>query len=319
MSFEVSVNEHSEYPIITLKDTDTGSEAEIYTFGGLLNAFRIPVKGKFVNIVEGFSSASDAKKNITNGFKSAKLSPFVCRMRKGSYLLGDKTYRVNKHYLGEHAIHGLLYDSIYKVMHSESSNTKASVTLEYQYEGTDEGYPFPYHITLKWKLETCVTDNLGGNKLTVATTVSHHNPQSIPFADGWHPYFTLGDSIDNCTLQFNSVEQFEYDVDLLPTGKKITDTRFINGRSLQNINLDNSFGLEAPGKCVLSNELLRLTVEPDDNYPVLQIYTPTHRKSIAIENLSGAPDNFNNGMGLILLPPDQPKTFTTSYTVTALV
>lgn len=319
MPFEVSINEQEAFPVIMLKDTDTGSEAEIYTFGGLLNAFNIPVNKSSVNVVDGFTSVSDVVKNITNGFKSAKLSPFVCRMRKGSYLLGDKTFRVNKHYLGEHAIHGLLYDSIYKVMHSESSNTKASVTLEYPYEGTDEGYPFPYNITLNWKLESCLSGRQAGNKLTVATTVSHHNPQSIPFADGWHPYFTLGDSIDSCTLQFNSIEQLEYDTDLLPTGKKIADTRFINGCSLQDISLDNSFELAASGKCVLSNELLRLTVEPDDSYPILQIYTPGHRKSIAIENLSGAPDNFNNGMGLILLAPGQPKTFTTSYTVTALV
>ena len=107
----------------------------------------------------------------------------------------------------------------------------------------------------------------------------------------------------------------------MPTGKRITDTRFAQGGSLKNVTLDNSFEFETQGEkaiCILSNNILRLTVEPDKAYPILQIYTPPHRKSIAIENLSGAPDNFNNGIDLILLPPDNPKAFTTSYTITVL-
>jgi aldose 1-epimerase len=48
-------------------------------------------------------------------------------------------------------------------------------------------------------------------------------------------------------------------------------------------------------------------------YPYLQIYTPDHRQSIAIENLSGAPNSFNNGMGLIRMAPRQTLTFNLWY------
>ena len=65
--------------------------------------------------------------------------------------------------------------------------------------------------------------------------------------------------------------------------------------------------------CILQNDAFRLTITPDKNYPILQIYIPPQRQSIAIENLSGAPDNFNNGMGLLLLAPGDVKTFSTSY------
>ena len=41
-------------PVITLKDGNAGCEAEIYAFGGLLNAFSIPLKGAQVNVIEGF-------------------------------------------------------------------------------------------------------------------------------------------------------------------------------------------------------------------------------------------------------------------------
>jgi aldose 1-epimerase len=49
------------------------------------------------------------------------------------------------------------------------------------------------------------------------------------------------------------------------------------------------------------------------NYPYLQVYTPDHRRSIAIENLSSPPDSFNNLMGLITLGPEDSATFHLQY------
>ncbi|MEK7200185.1 MAG: aldose 1-epimerase, partial [Bacteroidota bacterium] len=259
-------------------------------------------------------SFEDVIKNITNGVKSAKLSPFVCRMNKGKYRFANNEYQVDKHWLQEHAIHGLIYDGLYSITNSGIAENFAGILLSYTYEGTDKGYPFPYTIVLNWKLET-------GNKLTVATTIMHTNPQPIPMADGWHPYFRLGGKVDDWHIQFDSRTQLEYDVALLPTGKKIKDERFVNGCLLQNIQLDNAFELENRAqatKCVLHNDTLQLTVEPDGSYPLLQLYIPQHRNSIAIENLSGAPDNFNNGIGLLLVAPGNPMTFTTSYRIELL-
>lgn len=307
MPFEASIQNQTGDTVITLWDTQSGAEAEIYAFGALLNAFRIPVKGQLANIIEGFSSVEDARINMVNGFKSAKLSPFVCRMRKGNYTFNRKQYHIKGYYLGDHAIHGLLFDHNYTVTGSDSEDDYVSVSLSFEYKATDPGYPFPYKLSVTWKLET-------GNRLTVTTTVTHQNNHPIPYTDGWHPYFTLGGSVDEWKLQFNSQLQLEYDAELLPTGKKFADTRFENGTLLKGIELDNSFDLAGDNPvCTLSNGSIKLTIEPDANYPILQVYIPPHRKSIAIENLSGAPDNFNNGMYLLLLPPKEEKTFSTTY------
>ena len=313
MPFETIITGEPDCAAVILTDTNTGCEAEIYAFGGLLNAFRIPCEKGLINVVDGFISVSDAKTNITNGFKSTKLSPFVCRMEKGHYTFGAKDYTIQKHFLGNHAIHGLLYDAVFQIKNTEADNNKASVTLEYFYTGSDQGFPFPYTMVINWKLET-------GNKLTATTTVTHQNPHTIPVADGWHPYFTLGGSVDEWLLQFDSHTQLEYNEGLLPTGKKIEDERFRNGGSLKNIMLDNSFVLDshAQPKCVLQNNQFRLSIEPGKTYPILQVYIPPHRKSIAIENLSAIPDAFNNGTGLQVLTPGSTENFVTTYIVTSL-
>jgi aldose 1-epimerase len=234
MRFLVSVNNQQAHPVIQLKDKQSGCIAEIYAFGGLINALKLPIKGKIHNCIDGFSSVADARKNISNSFKSAKLSPFVCRMKNGTYSFNKKEFKVHKHYLGEHAIHGLIYDAQYQIKAVEATDTNALVRLAYTYESADQGYPFVFTIELLWTLSI-------GNKVSITTIVKHQNKAVIPYADGWHPYFTLGGKVDNYQLQFNSNTQLVFDHALLPTGKKQKDNRFLKGTSLKGIFLDNSF------------------------------------------------------------------------------
>lgn len=314
MRFSVSINQQQAHPVISLKDKITGTKANIFAFGGFVNDFMIPYKGKFMNVIEGFKSVADARKNIANSFRSAKISPFVCRMRNGTYQLGEKKYTVHKHYLGEHAIHGLVYDAHFKIAETKANDEMASVLLSFNYKKTDQGYPFSFEMNIAWTLKA---DNI----LSVTTTVSHQNNMLIPFADGWHPYFTLGGKVDQYNLQFNGDTQLEFDKALLPTGKKKKDNRFIKGLSLKGIVLDNSFEYlpNQPKKCILKSKDIQLTVEASDQYPILQVYTPPTRKSIAIENLSGAPDNFNNGIGLLMLEPNKKYVFGTSYHISPTI
>jgi aldose 1-epimerase len=311
MSFSVHIDHSQAAPIITLKDASSKTEAQIYAFGALLNAFSIIDGTNQTNVVAGFESVEDAQNNITNGFKSAKLSPFVCRMREGKYVWEDDHFQVKKFFLANHAIHGILYDAVYEIQHSEANMDQAKVELWYQYPGNIPGYPFPFLIQVDWTLTK-------GNQLSVATSVTNASPSNIPLSDGWHPYFNLGTSVDDCTLRFSSKKQLEFDEDLLPTGKLIDDNRFADGAALQGIFLDNCFELDKSLNqpfCKLSNQHLELTIEPESSYPYLQIYTPPTRDMIAIENLSSAPDAFNNQMGLQALEPHSTKVFRTTYMI----
>ena len=317
MSFEVLIDRSAQYPVITLRNKVSGAEAEVYGFGGLLNAFRLPVDGRLVNVVEGFASVADAIANITHGFKSAKLSPYVCRLHKGSYAFQDRSFKVNGFYMGDHAIHGLIYNQPFDIIHTNEDATQAAVTLQYQYDGGDAGYPFPFTMPVQWKLSD---GGSSGDRLTVVTSFTNRHDDVVPLSDGWHPYFTLGNNLDDYSLQFNSGMQVAFSKDLLPTGDTLPDERFLHGASLKGIELDNCFLLDtskASSRCILQNGRLRLTIEPNASYPYLQIYTPPHRKSIAIENLSSAPDAFNNGIGLIVVNSGEKKEFSTSYVLMA--
>jgi aldose 1-epimerase len=309
MAFEILVEEAVNYSIITLRNTETKFEAEIYSFGALLNAFRFPFENSVINIVEAFSSPEEAKQKITPFFRSAKLSPFVCRMKDGKHHFQDKDLIIEKYYLGKNAIHGLLYDAVYEVKESITDQESAAVVLYHRYDGSDNGYPFEFDIEVEWKLSK-------GNMLSCKTTVSHTNEFTIPYADGWHPYFSLDTNIDECYLQFDSNEMVEFDEELIPTGKMVSYSKFGSKTYLKELSLDNCFVLDqslAQPKAIFSSEKIKLTILPEASYPYLQVYTPDDRKSIAIENLSGLPDCFNNGIGLTMIGPNETRSFVTHY------
>jgi len=307
MGFTVEVNGKEIFPVIILKNEEEKTSAEVYAFGALLNAFTIQGSK---NIIDGFSSPQDARENITSGFKSAKLNPFVCRVLNGEYYLNDEKFKIEKFYLGAEAIHGLLFDAVFSIVKYTANVHEALVELRYDYKNNDAGFPFNYSCIVEYKLEK-------NNSLTLATSVKNNSGTEMPVCDGWHPYFNLHTSIDNLMVEINSNKILEFNERLVPTGKVLTYEKFQGSEVFADTVLDNCFLLNENSKpaCVLKNVQsgLQLTIQSDKSYPYLQLYTPEHRNSIAIENLSAPPDAFNNKTGLTILKPNQSASFKTTY------
>ena len=311
MSFEVSVAGNTGEERIVLKELSTGTEAEIYAFGALLNSFCLQRDNKVVNAVYAYKSVDDAKRNLTPMFQGAKLSPFVCRMRDGKYTFRNEKHHVEKYYLKQDAIHGLIFDKHFNIKEKGATEAYAFVTLAYEYRLEDKGFPFVYNTEVTYRLES-------NNYLSVTTLVTNESSHDMPLSDGWHPYFHLGDTINTLDIQFRSTHKVVFDERLLPTGTYEPYTRFNEFQSLGNTQLDNCFVLSndfSQPACILRDAKanVQLSIIPEASYPYLQVYTPDNRRGIAIENLSSPPDAFNNAMNLIILKPGKHAQFTTAY------
>lgn len=306
--FKTEIDTTKPFPVIYLVDESSKTKAEIYSFGALLNAFTI----RSINIIDGFASREEAIDHISNGFKSAKLSPFVCRMKNGEYGFADKKFKIKKFYIGNEAIHGLLFDAVFEIKEYNSNNEFAWVQMQYDYSKKEEGFPFSYTCIVKYILER-------NNLLSITTIIKNNDNKAMPLSDGWHPYFTFGQNINELSFEINSNQMLEFSDELLPTGRMLPFKKFQQPEIIGETFLDNSFVINDLSKpaCILKNKStgMRLSIHPGISYPILQVYTPPHRKSIAIENLSSAPDAFNNKISLLLLQPGEEKTFTTSYSV----
>lgn len=313
MAFEATIVGTGKQSIITLKDLSNETSAEIFAFGALLNKFTAKGNGILLNVIEGFSSTEEAIEKIAPFFKSAKLSPYACRVKDAKYTFGEKNYQLQKYSSHNHALHGLIFNETFSITNFYSEENAASVALQYDYKGANDGYPFCYKCVVEYKLTK-------GNALTVITTVTNSDNKLMPVVDGWHPYFTLEDSINDCQLEFQSKGMLEFDDDLIPTGKLLPYENFGSLKYLKTSSFDNCFTLnfaECQPMCVLRNPARKVQIEfhPSSSYPYLQIFTPDHRKSIAIENLSAVPDAFNNGIGLKVLEPNETATFSTTFKI----
>jgi aldose 1-epimerase len=299
---------------IILKDESSGTFAEIIpSCGAILYEFAIINDGKEFNVIESYESETDFKKNVTSkGFLGCKLSPFVCRINKGKYNFEGRELTIEKYYDRSNALHGLLYDQPFRVIAQQSEEISAAVTMSYAYRATDPGYPFNYDCIITYQLEE-------HNRLNVFTQVINKDKIPIPVQDGWHPYFKLGSKIDDLKLQFRSFEMVEFNEGLVPTGKLIPYKEFDKLKQLGDTFFTLNFS-EGQPICLLQNTAKNIEVEihTDESYPYLQFYTPSHRNSIAIENISGAADAFNNGMGCKILSAGESATFKTSYKITLL-
>jgi|SRR5690242_15955754 len=315
--FSIQKKKEAGFEKVILKNDVTNNYAAVIpACGAILQEFVVERDKQKTNVIDSYHSLEEFKNEVTKGFKGCKLSPFVCRLTHGKYIFGEKQYQVQKHYMGQHAIHGLLYDRNFSVISETANAAEASVTMKYEYRADDPGYPFQYDCIVTWKLEP-------ENKLTVITECVNQDEGLIPMQDGWHPYFTLGDTINDLDLEFQGKQMVEFDTELLPTGNLVDYTRFSGIEKLGDRFLDNCFTLdtqECQPLCVLRNKEKKIEIQlfPDESYPYLQIYTPPHRKSIAIENLSGAPDGFNNEMGVITLESGQSALFSTTYKILLL-
>jgi aldose 1-epimerase len=316
--FSINNKEEDGFNKIILKDEILGTYAAIVPdCSAILHEFIVIKDDKEFNVIESYDSKKDFEKHVTSkGFLGTKLSPFVCRINKGKYSFEGKEYTIEKYYDKQNALHGMLYNESFSIIEEQANADSAKVSMKHEYRATDPGYPFNYDCIVTYELEK-------ENKLHITTKVINNDEQEIPVQDGWHPYFTLDDKINKLELQFQSVEMVEFDKHLIPTGNLLPYKEFYKFKKLGDTFFDNCFTLnfsEGEPMCILQNTQKKIQVEihNDESYPYLQFYTPSHRKSIAIENISGAPDAFNNGMGYKTLSPGESATFKTGYKITLL-
>lgn len=308
MAFSITHKEENGFSIIALQD-DAGAEVQIIPgFGALLHAFIVPHGSGQINVIDSYQSDADLHAGVTGSFKSVKLSPFACRIKDGAYNWKGTDYTIRKS-----PIHGLLYDQAFTLIKEEATDSFAEISLEHHYAGDDPGYPFPYRCEVQYRL-------LPEQMLQVTTAVFNLHNAPVPMMDGWHPYFTTGTPVDRLELQFSSTSIVEFDEKLIPTGKVLPYSEFAQGKSMNGVSLDNSFLLDfaaAQPLCTLTDpeKNIRIAFYPDKSYPILQVYTPPHRNSIAIENLTGAPNAFNNGIGLVTVEPGHSAIFQTAIQV----
>ena len=278
MSFNITPERDEDLDLLQITDLSSGIQVRILPApGALLHEFSIPLGNRRIQVIDSYKNLADLKDNAAF-YKSAKLSPFVCRISEGKYEFENIRYEFQNKFNDGSAIHGILADKPFTVLEKSSRENEAFILLEHHYQKGDPAYPFEYLINVKYTLKT-------GGRLYLDTKVKNLSAQRIPMADGWHPYFSLEGEVNDWLLSFHSREKLAFNEKLIPLGHTVEAPDFYYPKRIGDEFFDNCFLLEPDSgvpAATLENPAngLRLSFYPDRYYPFLQIYTPPDRRRV---------------------------------------
>lgn len=273
----------------------------IPSFGGHMNELILKENGVLYSIIDG---AKTIEELIANPYyKSAKLIPFPNRIKDGKYVFKGKTYQLPINHLAEnHAIHGLLCNKPFIVKKMENNDSSALLNLEYSYNSELEGYPFSFLLQLEYIFTN--------NGLKIKTSVINQGNSEMPIADGWHPYFTFQETVNNLSLLIPGSKKIEVDNRMIPAGNKTEAEIFNKLSKIDDRSFDTTYLIDtentATTQLYSSKKNVSIHVWQETGlhkYNYVQIYIPPDRTTVAIEPMTSIADAFNNGEGLIILKP----------------
>jgi aldose 1-epimerase len=280
--------------------TEVGATLRSYTVGD-------------VDLVDGFGVGE-----MSSAGRGQILAPWPNRLEDGRYARYGKDGRAG---LDEperrNAIHGLVRWLPWSAGTQDEKQVTLGCVLHPQ-----PAYP--------WRLELQVTYRLSSEGLTATATATNRSAGPAPFGIGFHPYVTIGASLDEASLTVPARHHLATDERGLPTTEEAvegTPFDFVTRRRIGAIAMDTCFT-----DLVRDDDgTVRASVEGPDGrgasvwagrgFDYLMIYTGDtlepalrRRRGIAIEPMTCPANAFRSGLGVLRLQPDRPWTGTWGIT-----
>lgn len=256
--------------------------------------------GDWIEVIDGYKDSEDF---FFSG--SFLMFPWVNRLESTEYPKGS-SLKAHAYDGNGYAIHGSVFKAYRNII------TFLNTKVELKISETIETFP-----------EVTEIFSLKENLLEIETIFfnSSNNPQY--FAYGYHPYIKIGNfKIDNLIFETNCSDNISLGKNYLPTNpisKIPIQDILVPGSKINNLSLDhlfvNSKGTDAYIK-LISKDLnigVEISTVCDSECaipnPFFQVYTPSHRNSIAIEPMNSIGNAFFiNGAPLTHLSPGEKKS-----------
>jgi aldose 1-epimerase len=279
-----------------------GHHAVIVEVSGGIRAYEVDGR----SLVDGY-----AADEMCTGARGQLLVPWPNRLRDGRYVFDGEAFQVP---LSEpekmNAIHGFLRWEHWHITQRSAERAVMEHTLHPR-----AGYPFALHMAVEYRL-----DDDGLRSTATATNVGR---RPCPYAFGAHPYLHVdSEPFEQCWLEAPGQRYLLNDDRAIPTGAADVDGTPYDFRTRRQINgavIDTAFF--DPKRDGDGRAWVRLWSErqdhgvgmwTDERFPYYMLFTGDtlpeenrRRQSIGVEPMTGAPNAFASGDGLITLAPGE--------------
>lgn len=271
--------------IDTFIDENTGDKLSLIPqLGGLWHE----LKFNSLSIIDAYKNLTEAREN--RWAKNVFLYPFANRLNDGAFTFAGNHYQwpINDT-THHHAIHG--FGMLLPMDLNVLSLNPLTLELKHCYQGELSYYPFPFEITL--------SITMFNQSIEVQCLVVNQHHHDIPFNFGFHPYFKLDESIEACELSLPQRQHLKLNDRMVPNhqAQNLEKSREL----IEGSHFDDCFKLiesHQVNKVALKSKKHRLQLalfsRGNDGFRYLQIFIPPDRKSIALEPMTTAANDFNN-------------------------
>lgn len=282
------------------KHTIENKNGDSFTIVPAHGANLIDLKFNGKTVIDGFQTPEEL---IAGSWgKSIILFPFPNRLKDGKYTFRGQTYQFDINNADtQNAIHGFGFNVRTNVIKTHVGNSEGFITCEYIHDGSHPAYPFKFTFQVRFTLKN--------SELVVNMSFTNNESFAIPVGLGWHPYYRISERSDDTSLKMPETQIVAIDNRMIPTGEKHDFNDFNSLKKIDTTFLDNGFSIknqDKPAEIILESAMGRLTCWQETGaakWNFVQVFTPPHRMSIAVEPMTCNVDAFNNKDGLVLLTP----------------
>ncbi|MFI0349714.1 aldose 1-epimerase family protein [Actinomadura sp. 9N407] len=240
------------------------------------------------------------------------LIPWPNRVDRGGYAFEGRIHQLDlSEPENDCAIHGLVRFSPWTaVLNEHGRHEPGRVRMAYRLLGAP-GYPYRLDLTADYALDA-------DEGLTVTLSAVNVGSRTAPYGHGAHPYLTVGEPIDDCTVTVTADQWLPVDDRMIPNEppQDVAGTPYDmrEGRELEGRSIDNAFTAlrrDAGGRAWvrLSGGGRTTSLWADEAHPWLEIYTgdqvpgDRRRRGLGAEPMTCPPNAFGTGFDVIRLEP----------------
>ena len=146
----------------------------IYSHGGSVEDLLLPRASGGVKRVIWSHSRNATAVQLNADWRGRMLIPYGNRIGGAQYSFNGTIYHLPVNDVAglNNSIHGLLWNRSMQVIDTHASDTSASVTLRYDFDGSDKGYPFLLRVDITYTLDA--------HGFSFAVTATNRDPEGWP-------------------------------------------------------------------------------------------------------------------------------------------
>ena len=258
-----------------------------------------------------------AADEVAPGGSGQPLIPWPNRLDGGRYEFAGRSHQVPITEIDKNnALHGFTRWMTWEIAHRDASTARLGLLLYPRH-----GYPFALSNEIEYRVSPA--------GVTVAVTATNVGRSGLPYANGFHPYLSVGTPhVDECVLTLPAATWLRTDERNIPVARSPVDQGEHDFRSPTRIgaaSLDTTFtdlarDPDGMARVRLSDGEGRrhVIVRLDATYRYVQVFSgdtlddpARRRRSLAVEPMTAAPNAFRSGDGLHVLAPGE--TFTSEW------